>query len=51
MKRTWGEMAAPVVARIEKLKSIMERSKLAHANRDYAQIPRLQREYDDATGP
>ena len=50
MKRTWNEMATPVATKIEKLKSIMERAKLAHATGDYVQIPQLQRDYDDATG-
>ena len=50
IKRTWNEMATPVATKIEKLKSIMERAKLAHATGDYAQIPQLQRDYDDATG-
>jgi hypothetical protein len=44
-------MAAPVEARIEKMKIVMERIKLAQDNKDYTQIPQVCRDFDDATGP
>ncbi len=43
-------MAKPVEARMEKIRSIKERAKLALTNRDYAQITQLRRELDNAMG-
>ena len=51
MKRTWGDMSAPVQVRIEKMKIIMECIKIAQDNKDYAQIPQLWRDFDDVMGP
>jgi len=44
-------MAGPVQARIEKMKSIMERIKIAQDNKDYAQIHQLRLDFDDVMGP